>query len=96
MSIKLRKLIKESENDIKLDERLALPPWKLDQIAREIVRQYFTSTRNVGAISTYKDGVEQNKMLKDLTTSIKGAIKSVLKNYPGLYSFEDTENVWKR
>jgi hypothetical protein len=97
MSIKLRKLITESETKDNINELIALPPWKLEQIAKDIVTKYFASVKGGSdRISVRQNGVEQNKMLKDLTTSIKGAIKSVLKNYPGVYSFEDTENVWKK
>jgi ribosomal protein S25 len=92
MSIKLRKLL---ETDNMINEKEGMPPWKLEQIAKEIVRKYFASVYSVSRMSHTKGGVEQNKMLRDLTTSIKGAIKSVIKNYPNVYSLEDTETMWK-
>jgi hypothetical protein len=95
MDIKLRKLLAENKKKKEINEALALPPWKLEQIAKEIVEKYFASTTSPARISMTKDGIEQNKMLKDLTSSIKGAIKSVLKNYPKLYKFDDTRDMWK-
>jgi hypothetical protein len=94
MGIKLRRLIIETDNTI--NEKIALPSWKLDQISREIVTKYFASSHNPARISKRENGVEQNKMLKDLTTSITGAIKSVLKNYPSVYSFEDANTILKK
>jgi hypothetical protein len=93
MSIKLRKLL---EIDDTINEKAVMPPWKLEQIAKEIVTKYFASVYSDSRMSHTKDGVEQNKMLRDLTTSIKGAIKSVIKNYPNVYSLEDTETMWKK
>ncbi len=90
MGIKLRTLL---ETDTNINEKLGLPPWKLDQLAREIVIKYFASTNNPARISVRQNGVEQNKMLRDLSSSIKGAIKSVLKNYPNIYSFDETKNI---
>ena len=97
MGIKLKRLITENARKKDINERIALPPWKLEQIAKEIVTKYFASVQAGSArVSIRQNGVEQNKMLKDLTSSIKGAIKSVLKNYPDIYSFADTKNIWKK
>lgn len=88
--MKLKNLI-ENVNEAQL-----LPKSTLEDMANLIINTYINPSKtNPKTLSKYKDSVEQNIMIKDLRSSLMGAIKSVLKNYPGLYSFDTPRDVFK-
>lgn len=89
--MKLKNLI--SENTI--SEKRIMDDYEIDKIAREIVVQHFVSRTNPDLISTMKNGVEQNLLLKNLQSSIKGAIKSVITNYKGTFHTGNREDAFK-
>lgn len=90
--MKLKKLIESK----KVNEVQLLSPDVLEDMANLLINTYINpSKKNPYTVSKRKDSIEQNTMIKDLRSSLKGAIKAVLKNYPGLYSFEDPRNVFK-
>lgn len=90
--MKLKKLIESK----KITEVQLLPPAVLEDMADLIINTYINPSKgNAKTVSMRKDSVEQNKMIKDLRASLIGAIKSVLKNYPGSFSFDNPRDVFK-
>jgi len=90
--MKLKKLINENT----ITEKLVMDDSELTRLSRDIVLKYFSSRHNPDLISSTKDGKEQNLLLKDLQSAIKGAIKSVISNYKGTYYTQNSRDVWKK
>jgi hypothetical protein len=90
--MKLKNLI--SENVI--SEKRIMDDYEINKIAREIVMRHFVSKTNPDLISTMQNGVEQNLLLKNLQSSIRGAIKSVISNYKGTFHMGDREDAFKQ
>ena len=90
--MKLKKLIESK----KVNEVQLLPQSVLEDMANLIINTYINPSKgNPYTVSKRKNSIEQNLMVKDLRSSLMGAIKSVLKNYPGLYSFDNPRDVFK-
>ncbi len=91
-NMKLKNILSER----KLTEKMIMDNPKMDSIARDIVLKYFASKHDPRLISNIENGKEQNKLLSNLQSAIKGAIKSVITNYKGIYHTQDREDTFKK